>query len=100
MCILSLPQFLLCKLRIISSYIARIKLSEGKNHSGGWRDGSAVKDTFCSSRGPRIDFLHPQSSSQSSVTPVPGDQCPLLASEVTRHANDSHTEMQAKHAHT
>ena len=39
-------------------------------HTGGWRDGSVVKHTGCSSRGPQFSELH--GSSQISVT-VSGD---------------------------
>ena len=41
-----------------------------------WRDGSTVKSTSCSSRGPRFDFQHPDGGSQLSVTPVQRTQCP------------------------
>jgi hypothetical protein len=37
---------------------------------GGWRDGSAVKSTGCSSRGPGFNSHHPRGGSQLSVTPV------------------------------
>ena len=37
------------------------------------RDGSAVKKTSCSSRGPRFDSQHQYSGSQQSVTAVPED---------------------------
>ena len=37
-----------------------------------WRDGSLVKSTICSCRGPRFNSQHPHGSSQLSVTPVPG----------------------------
>jgi hypothetical protein len=38
-----------------------------------WGDGSAVKTTGCSSRGPRFNCQHPSDSSQLSVTQVPED---------------------------
>jgi hypothetical protein len=41
--------------------------------AGGWRDGSVVKSTGCSSGGPVFNSLQPHGSSQLSVTPVPGD---------------------------
>ena len=41
-----------------------------------WRDGSVVKSTGYSSRGPRFNSQHPLGSSQQSVTPVPGDLTP------------------------
>jgi hypothetical protein len=40
---------------------------------GGWRDGSVVKSTGCSSRGPRFNSQHLHGSSQLSATPVPGE---------------------------
>ncbi|CAO2583729.1 17-beta-hydroxysteroid dehydrogenase 13 [Lemmus lemmus] len=42
----------------------------------GWRDGSAVGSSDCSSRGPGFDSQHPHGSSQLSVTPVPRDPTP------------------------
>jgi hypothetical protein len=38
-----------------------------KNYFGDWRDGSAVKSTECSSRGPQFNFQQPHGSSQPSV---------------------------------
>ena len=38
----------------------------------GQKDGSVVTNTGCFFRGPRFDSQHPHSSSQPSVTPVPG----------------------------
>jgi hypothetical protein len=35
---------------------------------GGWRDGSVVKSTDCSSRGPEFKSLQPHCGSQPSVT--------------------------------
>ena len=42
----------------------------------GWRDGSVVKSTGCSSRGPQFNSQHPHGSSQLSVTPASGDPTP------------------------
>jgi len=42
-----------------------------------WRDGSVVRNTVCSSRGPEFNSQHPHGSSQPSVTPLPGDPTPL-----------------------
>jgi hypothetical protein len=39
----------------------------------GWRDRLVVKNTVCSSRGPRFNSQHPHSGSQLLMTPVPGD---------------------------
>lgn len=38
----------------------------------GWRDGSALKSTLCSCRGPRFSTHHPLGGSQLPGTPVPG----------------------------
>jgi len=42
----------------------------------GWKDGSVIKSTGCSSRGFRFNSQHPCGSSQLSVIPVPGDLTP------------------------
>jgi len=36
--------------------------------AGGWRDGSVVKSTDCSSRGPEFNSQQPHGGSQPSVT--------------------------------
>ena len=41
-----------------------------KARVGGWRDGSVVKSTGYSSRGPEFKSQHPHGSSRLSVTPV------------------------------
>ena len=41
-----------------------------------WRDGSAVKSTCCSLRGPGFTTQHPQGKSQCFVNPVPLDLAP------------------------
>ena len=41
------------------------------NH--GWRDGSAVNNSYCSCKEPRFESQHPHGSSQPSVTQVPGN---------------------------
>jgi len=41
----------------------------------GWRDGSAVKSTDCSSRGPEFNSQQPHGSSKTIPN---GIQCPLL----------------------
>ena len=48
-------------------------ISEGRRKRSGWRDGSALKSTDCSSRGPEFNSQHPHGSSHLSVTPLPGD---------------------------
>jgi hypothetical protein len=40
-----------------------------------WRDGSVVKSTICSSRGPKFKSQQPHGGSQPSVTEL---RCPLL----------------------
>jgi hypothetical protein len=53
-----------------------------------WRDGSAVKNTGYSSRGPGFSSQHPHSSSQLSVTPVPEDPIPsynIYAGKISMH---------------
>ena len=42
----------------------------------GWRDGSVIKNTGCSCRGPRFSSQHPHGGSQPSVTPAPGNLMP------------------------
>lgn len=39
----------------------------------GWKDGLVTKSTDCSFKEPRFDSQNPQSSSESPITPVPGD---------------------------
>lgn len=59
------------------------------NPIGGWRDGSAVKGTECSSRGAGFD----SQLTQQSITPVPEFPVSLATSEGTWHAHgaDIHT---------
>ena len=42
-------------------------INDIKNSMQGWRDGSAVKSTDCSSEGPEFKFWQPHSGSQLSV---------------------------------
>jgi hypothetical protein len=44
-----------------------LKFLRLKGHKEGWRDGSAVKITDCSSRGPEFNSQQPHGSSQPSV---------------------------------
>jgi hypothetical protein len=53
-----------------------ISFSIGLFLRAGEMDGSEFESTDCSSRGPGFNSQHPQSSSQLSVTPVPGDLIP------------------------
>jgi len=55
------------------------------DHPGGWRDGSAVKSTDCSSRGPEFNSQQPHGGSQPSVmgtdalsSGVSQDSCSVL----------------------
>jgi hypothetical protein len=38
-----------------------------QNSKLGWRDGSVIKNTDCSSRGPEFNFQQPHGGSQPSV---------------------------------
>jgi hypothetical protein len=57
-----------------------------------------VKCKCCSCRGPGF-CSHSRSSSESSVTPVPGDNN-ALSSMGTRHTHGAQMYLQAKHAYT
>jgi hypothetical protein len=50
-------------LRKMQEYTFKLCLNENK----GWRDGSAVKSTDCSSRGPEFNSHQPHGGSQPSV---------------------------------
>jgi hypothetical protein len=43
------------------------KIVNSKRKKGGWRDGSVVKSTDCSSEGPEFKFQQPHGGSQPSV---------------------------------
>jgi hypothetical protein len=48
--------------------IPKVKVPEIKIHNEGtWRDGSSVKSTDCSSRGPAFNSQQPHGGSQPSV---------------------------------
>lgn len=49
----------------------------------GWRDGSASKSIYCSSRGSRFTSQHTHDSLLPSVNSVPGDTIP--SSDPHRH---------------
>lgn len=54
----------------------------------GCRDGSTVKSTGCSLRGPEFNYQDRRGSSKLTVTPVgrrEGTRCPLLAFSSTAH---------------
>ena len=49
-------------------------LSENlSQNTRGWRDGSAVRSTCCSYRGPGFSSQHSDSSLEPFVNPIPGD---------------------------
>lgn len=58
-----------------------------------WRDSPEFNSTFCFSTEPEFDSQHVHGESQPSITHVPGDQCPLLASRNIRHACSTQTYM-------
>lgn len=61
----------------------------------GWRDGSAVQITGCSSRGLRFDSQNPYGGSQLSVTLVSGDQTDcsgFLGHQASTWCSDIHTD--------
>jgi hypothetical protein len=45
----------------------QLKPMAKKVYLGGWRDGSAVKNTDCSSRGPEFNSQQPHGVSQQSI---------------------------------
>jgi hypothetical protein len=49
-----------------------------KSKMRGWRDGSVVKSTGCSSKGPRFNSQYPHGGSQLSITSVPGESNALF----------------------
>jgi hypothetical protein len=54
-----------------------------------WRDGSVVKSSGCSPRGPEIKSQHSYGGSQPSVTVVPGDPMPSSGVPMYMHMNKS-----------
>lgn len=53
----------------------------------GWRDGSSIKSTGCSSRGPRFNSQHPDGISQLLVTVVLYSQHPHTDSRQNTNAH-------------
>jgi hypothetical protein len=51
---------------------------EEKKEGGGWRDGSAVKSTDCSSRGPEFNSKHTVMGSNALSWCVSEDSCSIL----------------------
>jgi hypothetical protein len=51
------------------------KVKKNGKEKEGWRDGSAVKSTDCSSRGPEFNSQQPHGGSQPSMM---GIRCPSL----------------------
>jgi hypothetical protein len=57
-----------CHLALLLSHIlTKKKEKEKEKKIRGWRDGSVVKSTDFSSRGPEFNFQQPHSGSQPSV---------------------------------
>jgi hypothetical protein len=50
-----------------NTHIHKIKINKLKKCVQGWRDGSAVKRTDCSSRGSQFNSQQPHGGSQPSV---------------------------------
>lgn len=68
----------------------------------GWRDGSWVKRTAYSSRGPGINSQYLWSGSQLSIAPGPGDPAPspgLQGHQACMWFTDIHTHRQNTQAH-
>jgi hypothetical protein len=64
----------------VTKKVFLLKIAKALNTSMvcSWRDGSAVKSTTCSCRGPRLGSYHPHDSSQPHITPVLGDLMSFL----------------------
>ena len=60
-----------------------------------WRDGSAVKSTVCSFRGPGSDSQHWHGNIQPYITPIVGELHHPPISVGTRHTCSFHIYMQA-----
>ena len=57
-------------IKIVCLYICDYELLKGfhrKKKKWAWRDGSAVRSTHCSSRGPEFNSQQPHGDSQPSV---------------------------------
>jgi hypothetical protein len=52
---------------MMEDYKKDINNSLKEIQEGGWRDGSAVKSTDCSSRGPEFNSQQPHGDSQPSI---------------------------------
>lgn len=77
-----------------------IKLLVAKigDHLRGWRDGSAVQGTCCSSRGLRLDSQHPRGGSRPPVTPAPVDcVLPLPSVDLASTQCTDNTHRQGTH---
>jgi hypothetical protein len=65
----------------------------------GWRDGSLVKSTVCSSRGPGFGSWRHHGGLQPSVFPVLGDPTPFFSFPMYQ-ACGGQTYIQEKHSYT
>lgn len=66
---------------------------------GGWRDGSMIKSTCFSCRGPVYNSQHSEWV-RSICDSVPRDLTPSQTSAGTRLAHGTHTSIQAAHSYT
>ena len=71
-------------------------MTEQQHDSRGDRDGSVVKSTGCSSRGPGFDSQHLYGTSEQPVTPILGDQ----TLDSTKYTNDTQIKMQVEYLYT
>jgi hypothetical protein len=69
-----------------------------KSKIRGWRDGSAVKNTGCSSRGPRFNSQHPHGGSQLCDTVPHTTVCNSSSKKSGAFNTDRHTGKTPKHA--
>ena len=87
-----------CQSLFAAVTLTRLKATRHQDFWGGCRDGSVVKSTDCSSRGPGFNSQQPHGSLQPSVTPVPSN--PTSSPSLCGYASGAHTYMQAKtHTH-
>lgn len=66
----------LCNVKTSLVCIMRPCLKTNSNNKNPEWNSSVLKSTCCFPRGPELDSQHPYSSSQTSLTPVPGDLMP------------------------
>lgn len=66
----------------------------------GWRGGSAIRSTCCSSRGSTFGSWNPLLVSQTPVAPILGIQSSLLTSLSIRYAPSAHIYLEVEYSHT